>query len=123
MQIIRSFKWNHFIVKLKNTISIEHVIKNYNFACYDFSESEITDESVKLFGKCHTFGLSTIYSLNFLRIFIGGSIWSIISSGIFPRAIYDTNSSVVIYINFLFIQLYKTHFRISNLSYTSIFLV
>jgi hypothetical protein len=43
-ELIRSFRWNHFTVKLNNIKFIEYVIKNYKFANYDFSNSLITDE-------------------------------------------------------------------------------
>ena len=51
-KIIRETKWNHS-VRLKNITSIEYVIYHYQFIKYDFSNSSITDTSVKLLGKCH----------------------------------------------------------------------
>jgi hypothetical protein len=52
--IIRTTKWDHFVVKLKYTNAIKYVGKNYKFTKYDFSNSLITDDIVKLFVNCHT---------------------------------------------------------------------
>ena len=56
--LIRTNKWKYLIIKLKNINTIEHVTKNYKFSRYDFSNSLITNKSVKLLGKCHTLDLS-----------------------------------------------------------------
>ena len=57
-EIIRSTKWNHFIVKLKDIKLICYIINNYKFSKYDFSYSQVTDENVKLLENCHTLNLS-----------------------------------------------------------------
>ena len=50
---IISNKWNQ-LVSLNNLTKISFVIKNYQFVNYNFSYSNITDESVKLLGNCNT---------------------------------------------------------------------
>ena len=62
-KIIRETKWNHLIVELRNIISIEYVTMHYQFMKYDFSSSLITDEIVKLLGKCHTLCLYGCYQI------------------------------------------------------------
>ena len=62
--IIKSTRWKHLMVKLSNTKIIEHVIKNYKFIKYDFSYTKITNENVKLLGKCHTLYLSYCPSIS-----------------------------------------------------------
>ena len=57
-KIIRETKWNNLTIKLeKNIISIQYIINHYQFIKYDFSNSLITNESVKLLGNCHTLNL------------------------------------------------------------------
>jgi hypothetical protein len=58
MSIIRTTKWDQFVVKLKDTNRIEYVRKNYNFTKYDFIHSSITDDILKMFVNCHTLDLS-----------------------------------------------------------------
>ena len=56
--LIRGHKWDHLIVRLKDTDNIESVVKNFNFLKYDFSFSNITDDIVKKLSGCHTVHLS-----------------------------------------------------------------
>ena len=56
--LIRGHKWDHLIVRLKDTDKIKSVVKNFNFLKYDFSHSDITDDIVKKLSGCHTLNLS-----------------------------------------------------------------
>jgi hypothetical protein len=75
LHIVRTTKWDHFIISLQNIKIIDKVVNNYNFAKYDFSFSAITDDivkslaklgdltcpkgdKVKLLTNCHTLDLS-----------------------------------------------------------------
>jgi RNA-binding protein YhbY len=60
MHIVRTTKWDQTVVKLKDVNTIEYVGKNYKFTKYDFSQwYNMTYESVKLLGNCHTLNLSS----------------------------------------------------------------
>src|SRR5581483_7584221 len=61
--LIRNTKWSNFIVSLCNVKKIIYVINNYKFANYDFCDSYITNESVKLLTNCHTLNLSGCYKI------------------------------------------------------------
>ena len=52
--LIRGYKWDHLIVRLKDTDKIKSVVKNFNFLKYDFFHSDITDDIVKELRGCHT---------------------------------------------------------------------
>ena len=56
--LIRGHKWDHLIVRLKDTDKIQSVVKNFNFLKYNFSESNITDDVVKKLRSCHTLNLN-----------------------------------------------------------------
>ena len=55
--LIRGHKWDHLIVRLRDTYKIKSVVKNFNFLKYDFSFSNITDDIVKKLSGCHTLNL------------------------------------------------------------------
>ena len=48
----------HLTITLRRVKNIKYVTKYYNFIKYDFSDSKIADESVKLLGNCHILNLS-----------------------------------------------------------------
>ena len=55
MNHIRTTKWRNICVRInKNINNVNHIVTTYKFIKYDFSYSQITDESVKLLGNCHT---------------------------------------------------------------------
>ena len=54
---VRKNQWNHLIIKSKSNIYINNIIKTFSFVNYDFSYTDITDESVKMLGNCHTLNL------------------------------------------------------------------
>ena len=54
---VRKNQWNHLIIKSKSNIYINSIIKTFSFVNYDFSDTKITDESVKMLGNCHTLNL------------------------------------------------------------------
>ena len=56
--LIKWCKWDHLIVRLRDTYKIKSVVKNFNFLKYDFSFSNITDDIVKKLSGCHTLYLS-----------------------------------------------------------------
>uniref|UniRef100_A0A6C0LTL9 Uncharacterized protein n=1 Tax=viral metagenome TaxID=1070528 RepID=A0A6C0LTL9_9ZZZZ len=56
--IIRKNNLSHLTITLERVENIKYVIKYYNFIKYDFSDSKIADESVKLLGNCHILNLS-----------------------------------------------------------------
>src|ERR1700722_2207010 len=57
-KIVKNNNWENITIKSKDIENIKHIITNYNFVNYDFSESNITDENVKMLGNCHTLNLS-----------------------------------------------------------------
>ena len=61
--LIRGHKWDHLIVRLRDTDNIESVVKNFNFIKYDFSFSCITDDIVKKLSGCHTLYLMCCYQI------------------------------------------------------------
>ena len=58
LNIIRNFKWQNHIISLRKNHYIDHVIKTYQFQKFDFSYSNITNDSVKHLRKCHTLYLA-----------------------------------------------------------------
>src|ERR1700733_11173096 len=56
--IIRNNKLFHLTITLRRVKNIKYVTEHYRFIKYDFNNSKITDESVKLLGNCHTLDLS-----------------------------------------------------------------
>ncbi len=52
-QIVRTTKWIHFIVKLRNLKRINHVMMTYMFTKYDFSGSKISDEIIAQLNFTH----------------------------------------------------------------------
>src|SRR3984885_4100892 len=56
--IIRKNNLSHLTITSRRVKNIKYVIKHYNFIKYDFNNRNITDESVKLLGNCHTLDLS-----------------------------------------------------------------
>src|ERR1700733_11294647 len=55
--IIRNNKLFHLTITLRRVKNIKYVTEHYRFIKYDFNNSNITDENVKLLGKCHTLNL------------------------------------------------------------------
>ena len=53
--IIRSYPWNHLIVRLRDRTL--YVLKMYKFMKLDLSYTDVTDESVKELKNCHTLNL------------------------------------------------------------------
>ena len=56
--LVRINQWNHLIIKSKFNFYMNNIIKTFSFVNYDFSDTDITDESVKMLGNCHTLDLS-----------------------------------------------------------------
>jgi len=54
--IIRSYPWDHLMVKLMDKTL--YVLKIYKFMKLDLSETHVTDKSVKELKNCHTLNLS-----------------------------------------------------------------
>ena len=55
--LIKKVRLGNHIIKLQQIPNIIYVVNNYQFMKYDFSCTQITDESVKFLGNCHTLNL------------------------------------------------------------------
>ena len=61
--LIKGYKWDHLIVRLRATYKIKSVVENFNFLKYNFSDSNITDDIVKKLSACHTVNLSYCHQI------------------------------------------------------------